>query len=442
MGLRHRLVSQSSVIFGARLFGAGVIFLAQAAIARFWGAEILGEYLLIIATVNIVAVVMPLGFESIGTYFAAEYRSKGEGRLLRGFMLRAYGHIMLTSLVLLVAGYPLAGLFGEPGRVLVAHWLPACLMALATAVVYCNSALLVGLKRPFAGFFADTIFRPLLIILCFALAAMAGDAEAKFAELIWLLAIGFAVIAAAQFAWVLRAARQVPAAKPAAASEPGRWWRFALPWVVIALATDFFFDIDLLILSHFLDRESLAVFGVCTRVFSLVAFGVSAVYAVTLPEIFERNAAADRPGLIKQIGEANLVACAISVALFAIVVATGPLLLMLFGPEFQAGVAPLAVLCLALCVRSLFGPAALVLSIHDRPYATLPAIGLGMGVLIGANILLVPAHGLMGAAVAALAAQTFWSAAMWLTAKRMAGIDVSVGPRLRELLVARRVKDV
>lgn len=442
MSLRQRLVSQSSVIFGARLFGAGVIFLAQAAIARLWGADILGEYLLIIATVNIVAVVMPLGFETIGTYFAAEYRSKGEGRLLRGFMRRAYGHVALSSLVLLVAGYPLAGLFGEPGRVLLAHWVPACLMALATAVVYCNSALLVGLKRPFSGFFADTIFRPLLIVLCFAFAAMAGDAEARFAELIWLLAIGFAAIAAAQFAWVLRAARHIPDATPAMPGEARRWWRFALPWVVIALATDFFFDIDLLILSHFLDRESLAVFGVCTRVFSLVAFGVSAVYAVTLPDMLERNAAADRPGFLKQIGEANFVACAISIALFAIVVVAGPLLLMLFGPAFQAGVVPLAVLCLALCIRSLFGPAALVLSIHDRPYATLPAIGLGMGVLIGANILLVPAHGLMGAAVAALAAQTFWSAAMWLTARRMAGIDVSIGPRLVELLAARRVKQL
>lgn len=442
MGLRQRLLSQSSVIFAARIFGAGVIFLAQAAIARFWGAEVLGEYLLIIATVNIVAVVMPLGFETIGTYFAAEYRSKGEGRLLRGFMLRAYGHVAVTSVLLLVAGYPLAALFGEPGRVLTAHWLPAWLMTLATAVVYCNSALLVGLRRPYAGFFADTIFRPLLIVLCFAVATMAGDAEGRFAEMIWLLAIGFAVIAAAQFAWVLRAARQVPHGITSHPAEWRRWWRFALPWVAIALATDFFFDIDLLILSNFLDRESLAVFGVCTRVFSLVAFGVSAVYAVTLPEMLERNAASDRAGFMKQIGEANLVASGISVVLFALVAAMAPLLLMLFGPEFQAGVGPLAVLCLALCVRSLFGPAALVLSIHDRPYATLPAIGLGMGILVGANALLVPAHGLMGAAIAALAAQTFWSAAMWLTAKRLAGIDVSIGPRLRELVGRRMVKDV
>ena len=434
MDIRRRVLSQSSIIFAARIFGAGVIFLAQAAIARLWGAEILGEYLLIIATVNIVAVVLPLGFETIGTYFAAEYRSKGEGRLLRGFMLRAYGHVAITALLLLILGYPLAALFGEPGKVLVAHWAPAVLMAAATAVVYCNSALLVGLKRPFAGFFADTIFRPLLIVVCFAVATLALNSEQKFAEMIWLLAIGFAVIAAVQFVYVLGAVRDVPAAVPVRPVEWRRWWRFAMPWVVIALATDFFFDIDLLILSNLLDRETLAVFGVCTRVFSIVAFGVSAVYAVTLPEMFERNAASDRAGFLRQIGEANLVACGISLALFVAVVVTAPLLLMLFGPAFSAGSGPLAVLCLALCVRSLFGPAALVLSIHDRPYATLPAIALGMGILIGCNLLLVPAHGLMGAAIAALAAQTFWSAAMWLTARRIAGIDVSIVPRLSEMV--------
>jgi O-antigen/teichoic acid export membrane protein len=324
--------------------------------------------------------------------------------------------------------------------VLAAHWLPACLMAIATAVVYCNSALLVGLKRPFAGFFADTIFRPLLIVACFTLAELAMGAEARLGELIWFLALGFAAIAAVQYWWVRRAALSVPREAEPRPVESRRWWRFALPWVVIALATDFFFDIDLLLLSNLLDRETLAVFGVMTRVFSLVAFGVSAVYAVTMPDIFESNAAADRTGFHRQVGEANLVAACLSIALFAAVLIGGPLLLTVFGPAFAQGTIPLAVLCLALCVRALFGPAAIVLSIHDRPYATLPAIGLGMGVLIGANILLVPAHGLMGAAVAALAAQTFWSAAMWLTARRIAGIDVSILPKLKELLAGRRVK--
>ena len=80
MAIKKALLSTSSKIYAGRLSGAALIFLAQAAIARFWGAEILGEYLLVVATVNIVSVLMPLGFETIGTYFAAEYRARGEGR--------------------------------------------------------------------------------------------------------------------------------------------------------------------------------------------------------------------------------------------------------------------------------------------------------------------------------------------------------------------------
>ena len=162
MSLRQRLLSQSTVIFGARLFGAGLTFLVQVAIARFLGAQALGDYILVMATVNIIAVIMPLGFEATGTYFAAEYRARGEGHMLRGFMTRAYGHIALCGVLLLAVGYPVASLFGEPGKVLAMHWLPAAILCVATAMVFVSGAMLVGLKRPFAGFFAETLARPLL----------------------------------------------------------------------------------------------------------------------------------------------------------------------------------------------------------------------------------------------------------------------------------------
>lgn len=430
MNLKRRLASQSAIIFAARIFGAGVIFVTQAAIARFWGAEILGEYLLIIATVNLIAVVMPLGFETIGTYFAAEYRAKGEGRLLRGFMLRAYGHVAIASVLLFVFGYPLAAMLGEPGKVLTIYWLPGTIMATATAVVLVNSALLVGLKRPLAGFFAETIFRPMLVIAAFAVATMALTAEEKFSEMLWIIAVGFAVIAAIQFAYVYHHAKRVPFEVPARQFEWQRWWRFAMPWVVIALASDFLFDLDLILLSGLLSREELAIFGVCTRIFSLAAFGVAAVYAVTLPDVFDSHAVSDQDGFNRKIAEANLVAAAIAAILFVGVALAGPFLLMLFGPPFLAGAAPLAVLCLALVVRAVLGPAALVLSIHDRPYATLPAIGLGIATLVIANLILVPRFGLMGAAVAALIAITLWSLAMWLTALKLSGVDVSIRARL------------
>jgi O-antigen/teichoic acid export membrane protein len=430
MSLRKQLASQSAVIFGARLIGAGLTFVAQAVIARVWGSFLLGEYLLIVATVNLAAVVLPLGFETIGTYFAAEYRAKGEGRLLWGFLARAYGHVTLVALALFAFGHPVAGLFGEPGKVFTSHWLPACLLAFSTSLVFVNGAILVGLKRPFAGFFADSLFRPLAVIAAFAIGLSTSTREESFSILMWGLSFGYTAVALVQLGFVIAAARQIPTEIAPRHQEWKRWWRFALPWVVITLASDFFFDIDLLVLSNLLSREELAIFGVCTRVFSLVSFGVAAVYAVTMPEMFESEAKSDRAGFHRKIGDANLVASGLSLLLFVLVVIGGPLALMLFGPSFMIGTAPLAVLCLGLVVRSMFGPAALVLSVHDRPFASLPAIGLGVATLIGANLLLVPPFGLMGAASAALISISIWSVALWLTALKTAGVDVSIRARI------------
>jgi O-antigen/teichoic acid export membrane protein len=165
-------------------------------------------------------------------------------------------------------------------------------------------------------------------------------------------------------------------------------------------------------------------------VFSLVSFGVGAVYAVTMPDMFESEAMQDRAGFHRKIGEANLVASGLAVVLLLIVVVLSPFAFMLFGPAFQAGVVPLAILCTGLVIRSVFGPASLMLSVHNRPYTSLPAVAASMAALLVANLALVPALGLLGAALAALIGMTVWSGALWFTALKVAGVDVSIRARL------------
>src|SRR4051812_42675949 len=129
MSLSRRLASQSTIIFGARLAGAGVVFLVQALIARVWGAELLGEYVIAIASVNLIAVVMPLGFHTVGSYFAADYKARGERKQLTQFMIRAYGHVLGTFALLLMAGYPMLVATGQTGSPLGQHFAPLVLIA-------------------------------------------------------------------------------------------------------------------------------------------------------------------------------------------------------------------------------------------------------------------------------------------------------------------------
>lgn len=427
MSLARRLASQSTIIFGGRLFGAGLIFLVQAFIAQVWGAAILGDYLIVIATVNLIAVAMPLGFQTIGTYFAAEYRARGDRRQLIAFLSRAYGHVLAAFLAVILVGPLLMGWLGLSGHVVAIHFVPVALLALATALVYVNGGVLVGLKRPYAGFFADGIFRPIMVLATvLGCAALSSAPTAAFSAMLWIIALGYVAIALVHLGFVIATLPRIENTDGAHVAEVPRWWRFAAPWVLITLATDFFFDIDLLLLANLLDREELAIFGVCTRIFSLVSFGVAAVYAVILPDMFESEANDDREAFHRKVGEANLAASLVSLGLFGLVAIGAPFALLLFGPDFTAGAVPLSILCLALVVRSAMGPASMVLSIHDRPWASLPAVLLGMGALALGNVVLVPLFHLVGAALAAIIAISIWSVALWVIALRTARIDVSI----------------
>lgn len=427
MSLARRLASQSTIIFGGRLFGAGLIFLVQAFIAQVWGAAILGDYLIVIATVNLIAVAMPLGFQTIGTYFAAEYRARGDRRQLIAFLSRAYGHVLAAFLAVILVGPLLLGWLGLSGHVVALHFVPVALLALATALVYVNGGVLVGLKRPYAGFFADGIFRPIMVLATvLGCAALSRAPTEAFSAMLWIIALGYVAIALVHMGFVVATLPRIENAGGVHVAEVPRWWRFAAPWVLITLATDFFFDIDLLLLANLLDREELAIFGVCTRIFSLVSFGVAAVYAVILPDMFESEANDDREAFHRKVGEANLAASLVSLGLFGLVAIGAPFALLLFGPDFTAGAVPLSILCLALVVRSAMGPASMVLSIHDRPWASLPAVLLGMGALALGNVVLVPLFHLVGAALAAIIAISIWSVALWVIALRTAKVDVSI----------------
>jgi O-antigen/teichoic acid export membrane protein len=213
---------------------------------------------------------------------------------------------------------------------------------------------------------------------------MALTQDGKFELLVWLVSFAYLAVGNGLTGYLLLVTREVPATAERGKSEARRWWRFALPWVIIVLATDYFFDLDLLFLAPIMGKEELAIFGVCARIYVLVSFGLTAVYAVTMPEIMEssaRQGLLDNAGFRKKVGDTNLAASVIAVIILLGVAVGSPLALMLFGPEFLVGVVPLTVMSLCLVVRAVMGPAALALSIHDRPYTGGHAGAVGMGVI-------------------------------------------------------------
>lgn len=433
MTVARRLVPLTVVLFAGRLTGAFIAFVTQALIARSWNAATLGEYLFLLAGINVAATLMPLGFQVVGGYFAAEYRAASSRKSLYAYLGQSY--LQITGVIVIsVAVLAAARFWPAPSNTLRDFGLPCLLMAAAAAFLYVNGAVLVGLKRPVAGLFADTLLRPLLAMAAFFAVAHLAGMTRPLIPLMWIVAVGYAAVALGQMLLTLRAVRAVVDEATPAPTMRGRWWRYALPWTVIALATDFFFDIDLLLLGYMMNREDLAVFGVCARICSLLGFGVATAYTVMMPDILESAVHRNEGDFLRRIADTNLVATGFAVALTACMFLTGPLLALMFGSRFAGAGLPLGIMSLAFVIRAAFGPASLVLSFYDRPYAGVPAAVLGLVSLSIADAILVPAFGLIGAAWGATIATALWCGMLWLTALRDLKIDVSVLPRLQTIL--------
>lgn len=437
MGLRQQLASKSAILFAVRIAGAGTIFLSQAGIARMWGAAQLGEYLIAIATINLLAILLPLGMQTVGSYFAAEYAANGDGRGLRAFAKLAYGFILIPGFAVTYFVGQLVPYIGETGAHLAHMWWPISIMSVGSAVFFVNAGILVGLKRPFIGFFADTVFRPLIIVGALAISVAIAAPGDNVSLLLWILALAYCAVIAVQLVITVGHLIKLPTVPDAPAPNMRRWFYFALPWVIITLSTDFFFDADLLVLTTLLEKEQIAIFGVCTRIFVLASYGITAVYAVTMPGMMEDATKNNVTGLSEKIGDANLLATGLALVLTLAIAVASPLVLSLFGKDFSGGYWPLVILCTSLVVRSAFGPGPLILSARNRPYATLPAVALGLVVLVLANFVFVPIWGLVGAALAAILSYFFGSMMVWYTTKKVTDTDVSILPALKRLVDSR-----
>ena len=428
MSVARRLFTASAVMFAGRLFGAGVMFGVQAGIARLMGAESLGQYAVAVSAMNLVAVALPLGFPAVASYFAPEYVTRGQGAPLRRFFRQAAWQAVTFGVLAYLFGPFILRQFGGVANDLAQHWQPVALTAIALSFLTLSSTIVIAFKRPFIALMGDGITRPLILALSFGLAYWFAPGD-KVLGLLWFSFVGTAVLALA-FIWIgWRFITRVPKGE-ATEHEQKRWWFYALPWAALALVGDYFFDFDLLLLSRQLSYEELAVFGVTTRLFALAAFGVTATYSISLPHLFEAELNGMPGGLLARIQHTNIAATATAIAMLVGTIVVAPFVFMVMGPAFAKATGPLAILCAALLIRSMFGPGALVLSMAQKPYRPLIPMAIGIVAVLLGNYFLVPLYGLYGATISAAVALSVWAAALWFITLRLTGSDVSIFPAI------------
>jgi O-antigen/teichoic acid export membrane protein len=429
-GSTQQFFSSSAVLFGARAFGACAGFVSQILLAHALPAEDLGTFFLATSIAAVLGLVAATGYPDVAIRFFVRYREHGQSKLLAAFVRRCRVSAMWASLAGIVATGMVALLSTESveGRWAIAL---GALSIPAFALNWINSAYAVAVKQFALSQLPDIVGRPFLFLLAIATMLLLGI-ETSVVTLVALtsaIAIGMTAL---QAAW-LSPHLGIEKFDAFRNKRAIRLWRKAsAPFIIVALFTSLFADLDLALLGAVLHPSDLAVFGVCLKLAFLVGFVIQVVQQFAAPDIAASYLRSDTRHFERAVANANYVCVGATVGILIGVIVLGDYILAAFGPNFVAGHVTLVVLTLAQVIRALFGPNVQCLTVIGAGRRLAIVSASAVIVLAALNLLLAPRYGIFGAGVAVALTILFWTAALAIALHRLANLRTDI---LASLLV-------
>ncbi len=417
-----QLLTRSGGLMAARIAGGAIALLTNILIARYYGAEALGIFALVMAGVALVAIVLPLGFQAVSILFVSQYLEQKRPDLVSGFALRGYRNVaVLTGLA--ASAVAATAIFGPPqwhGHVVNAAFVVA--MAPAVSLINFNCNVLSGHRRQFAGLLPDLLIKPAIMTLAVWLSISLFEGVST---QIMLGAICLALWASALcHVPAMRGVLRRDSAAPL--RETRRWRQAAWPWMAISALSDYFIELHLLLAGALAAPAQIAVLHVCFRLRMLAAFGLRALYALILPDIFASYERKDTAEFRSNIRRANVLALAYACIVCAGIIPLGGWVLGLFGEAFENGRTILLIVCVSMVARAVFGPAPGIMAMKGQH-------GSGIGILLGGTAIslafamaLFPVLGVEAIAIAYTVSYSLIAVAQWWWVKRRTGIDCSI----------------
>ncbi|TGD96607.1 lipopolysaccharide biosynthesis protein [Methylobacterium nonmethylotrophicum] len=387
-------------VFGVRIAAAACAFVAQVLMARLMGAGEYGIFATIWVWTALLGHASTWGLSQAACRFLPTYRAKEAGGPARGFLV--FGAVFSLAAAAALAVIGAAVLWFVPGLVTGAQT-AAILVAALVLPLFALQDFCEGVARgrdwTLLAVAPPYLLRQGLIMgLMLAAVGIGAPAEASVAVACTLAATALSL--AFQAAILLR--RLAAEARPTRALYPWRdWMRAALPMALIDLAGSGFNFVDVLVLGFLLPPAEVGAYFAATRLLQFVVFVQYAASSVTAQRFAGAQARGDRAGLEALVRRWSRLTFLATLATGLAVVAAGPLLLGLFGPDFRAALPLLAVLVAGHGLAAACGPAEDLLTMlgAERACAAVTVALLAAAVLL--TLALVPLLGLGGAALAA-----------------------------------------
>lgn len=416
------LIRGTSGSFLVKVSGAGLGFVSQIVLARILNAEQYGVYTYVWTSVLMMALVCTLGFRNVLTRFVSSLRASDEMARLRGLVRRSTRVVLGVSVgVALLGGAGAYGYHTSGGSETATVFIVGFALLPLIALNYLRQDALRGLKQVVRAEIPFQVLRPALIMGLVALGwSIWGQVSAlqAMAMTIGALALTFGV---GTF-WLYR--NLPPGVWDYEPHYEGqRWVKVAFPYLLISGAALVQSNIDIVMTGALIDPEAAGIYKVAARVTGLLGFGLNAANMIVAPLTSELYTKGEHGRLQRLIGWTAVGGFVFTVVGGLALIFIGPLLLGLFGSTFMDGYSAMVVLILGQIVFTFAGPTGMLMTMTGQEWAASKAFGIGALLNVGANLILLPLIGIVGAAIATAISTTVWNSILAYVALRRLEIN-------------------
>ena len=421
-GLLARIVRGALGAGTAQAAGIGLTFVLHLLLARALGIEEYGLYLYAVTWAGMLSLIAKLGFDTAAARFIPVFLANGETARLHGFVRRGNIIVLFTSTALAILAAAIVYVAGSalPAETQSVFWLTCPLLPLI-AVSQWLQGVLRGFQRVVRSELPERVVRPLLMMALITIVPMSGlnPGNAMSAVALHLAAMLAAVLLAAH--WVRTALPGRVDTEPQYAT--GEWIRTSLPMAVVAISFLVMSQIDILMVGYLMGPAPAGNYGIAIRIAGLALLGLVAVNTILGPKIADLHARRRYAGLQRVMiwtGRLNFI---FSATVATILVLFGIVALSLFGVTAPESYHALVILLAGYLAGSSVGSVGLLLTMAGQERVAAKILLAGIAANIALNAVLIPAWGLVGAAVATAVTTMSWRAAMAMIAWRRLSVN-------------------
>lgn len=397
-----KVSSQALVFLAGTVFSVVVGYLFKVYVGQQLGPEGLGLYALGQRTVELLLVVADLGLAMSLARHVSLYKSTGQGHRVRGLLIGAVLAVTLTTglaaTLLFFARHAIATHIFDSPELAVILPLFALLLPLGTLNTLLGEYLRGHqevARRTLVGHFIQL---PAKVALTVALFAGGWGLMGYVAGELGSLLLAGALLA--YFGWRLTPPADPKTPVPGPRLD-GKVWAYARSMVGLSALGFASTKADMVILGILLTPKQVGIYSIALTTAAFVPTLLKALNSIFGPVISDLHARNEHTLLTRLFQTTTKWCLVLTCPLVAVLVVYAADFMALFGPGFRVGGGVLAILALGQLINVGTGSVGNLLVMSGHQKYELWSAGFIAVITLGLDFLLIPRHGLLGAAIAA-----------------------------------------